>query len=314
MLRSCRVCSEQYKSLGALRLAELDSPQNPIAVTDGTPIATTNIVASDVANSNAFLSPEGAPLEMAAEASGTPAPAQAGQVPTTVLGADIGMGAYTVDGVKADLWSMTVPYSRQINDRSSIVGTLPFTITNFKDVFKAHGGIGSAKVYGEGINAGWCYNVYDKQDNVPYRWKVTPGAGIYLRQSDAINMGSWVYNVGISSSFAFPLAGGWIANIGDSLTVAWSTGYSDYPDPIRDQQQVTINGVQVFKKFGRWMAGAMVIDTMYFKTNLIPDYQTYAVTAGFMLTPTRSLRFSVGYDDARSYHSLSGKFGSTWKF
>ena len=37
----------------------MDNPRsNPAAVTDGTPVATTTIVATDVANANAFVTPD----------------------------------------------------------------------------------------------------------------------------------------------------------------------------------------------------------------------------------------------------------------
>jgi hypothetical protein len=292
-----------------------DSPRsNPIAVTDGTPIATTTVVAADVANSNAFIAPDAVPVDMAAEAPATTAPAPAEQTQPSVIGVDAGVGGYSINGVKADLWTLTVPYSKKINARSTLVATLPFTVTNYKDVFRANGSIGDAKVYGEGVNAGWCYSVFDKQDNVPYRWKITPGGGIYLRGSRDLDMGSWVFNVGVSSSFAFQVADGWIVNIGNSITMAWNSAYSDYPDPIRDQQQVAINGVQVFKQINRWMIGAMVIDTRYLLTNLVDSYQTYAITAGFRITPTRSLRVSLVADSGKGYHSISGRLGSSWKF
>lgn len=292
-----------------------DPKENPIGVTDGTPISTTTIVATDVANSNAFINPDAVPTDLTGEAPGTTAPAAAEQPQLSTIGIDGGMGSYSIDGTKADYWTLTVPYDVKVNARSTIETTLPLSVTNYKDVFRTGTlGIGDAKVYGEGVNAGWCYKVFDKQDNVPYRWKLTPSAGVYLRSSSSLDMGSWVYNVGISSSFAFPISAGWIANIGNSITMAWNSGYSNYPDPMRDQQQVAINGLQVFKSFGRWLIGGMVIDTRYFKTNLINSYQTYAITAGFKLTPSRSLRVSLVADSGKGYHSITGKVGSSWKF
>jgi hypothetical protein len=224
------------------------------------------------------------------------------------------VGRYDIDGVKADLWTITVPYSININDRSSVVMTIPLTITNFKSTTLANGSLGEADVYGGGLNAGWCYKVFAKQDNVPYRWNITPTCGIYLRQSTDLELGSWVYNAGICSSFAYQFPCGWIVNLGDSITCAGNTGYGNYPDPIRDEQQVVINGVQAYKTIDRWMVGGMIIDTRYLKTNLINSYQTYAVTAGYRITPSRSLRVSVVYDSGKGYHSIRGTLGSSWKF
>ena len=292
-----------------------DSPRtNPIAVTDGTPVATTTIVATDVANANAFIAPDAALVDFPAEAPKAASPAPAEQTPTATIGVDGSAGSYSIDGVKADLWTLTVPYSEKVSERSTIVTTIPFTITNFKNTTLANGSIGDARVYGEGVNAGWCYHAFDKQDHVPYRWNITPSGGFYLRRSGDLNMGSWVYNVGLSSSFAYQFPSGWIVNLGDSLTGAWNSGYSSYPDPIRDQQQVTINGVQVFKPIGRWMIGGMIIDTRYLKTNLVNSYETFAITAGYRITPTRSLRVSLVADSGKDYHSIRGTLGSSWKF
>jgi hypothetical protein len=292
-----------------------DSPRtNPVAVTDGTPISTTTIVATDIANSNAFMAPDAVAADVASEPTAPTAAAPANQAPTSTAGVDGTMGSCKIDGVTADFWTVTVPYSVKVDDRSSIVTTIPITVTNFKSTILANGSIGNAQVYGEGLNAGWCYKAFDKQDNVPYRWNITPSAGIYLRRSSDLDMGSWVYNAGISSSFAYQFSNGWIVNLGDSITMAWNSGYRNYPDPIRDQQQVTINGLQVFKPIGRWVIGGMAIDTRYLRTNLVNNFQTYAITAGFRLTPTRSLRFSLVADEGTGYHSISGTLGSSWKF
>jgi hypothetical protein len=292
-----------------------DNPRhNPAAVTDGTPIATTTIVATDVAMANAFIAPDAALAEFPTAAPAATSPAPAEQTPPSTLGVDGSVGRYDIDGVKADLWTLTVPYSVNVSNRSTVVTTIPFTITNFKSTALANGTIGDAKVYGEGFNAGWCYKVFAKQDNVPYRWNITPTGGIYLRRSSDLKLGSWVYNLGICSSFAYQFPGGWIVNLGNSITDARNNGYGDYPDPIRDEQQVAINGVQVYKTVDRWMVGGMIIDTRYFKTNLINSYQTYAVTAGFRITPSRSLRVSLVYDSGKGYHSIRGTLGSSWKF
>ena len=295
--------------------AGLDTPQsNPAAVTDGTPVATTTIVATDVANANAFVTPDAVLVEFPNETPAAASMARTEQTPPSTLGVDASAGSYKIDGVKADLWTLTVPYSAKVNDRSTIVTTMPFSITNFKSTTLAKGSVGDAKVYGEGLNAGWCYQAFNKQDNVPYRWNITPSGGLYLRRSSDLNMGSWVYNVGLSSSFAYQFSNGWIVNLGDSVTTAWNSGYSNYPDPIRDEQQVVINGVQVYKQIARWMIGGMIIDTRYLKTNLINSYETFAITAGYRITPTRSLRVSLVCDSGTGYHSISGRFGSSWKF
>jgi hypothetical protein len=307
--------NEPYNPTGFFSTQGLDNPRsNPAAVTDGTPAGTTTIVATDVANANAFIAPDAALVDFPAEAPKATSQAPAEQAPPATLGVDGSAGSYSIDGVKADLWTLTVPYSEKVSDRSTIVMTIPFTITNFKSIALANGSIGDAKAYGEGLNAGWCYHAFDKQDQVPYRWNITPSGGIYLRRSGDLHMGSWVYNVGISSSFAYQFSNGWIVNLGNSITGAWNNGYSNYPDPIRDQQQVTINGVQVFKPIGRWVVGGMIIDTRYLKTNLVNSYETFAITAGYRISPTRSLRFSLVADSGKDYHSLRGTLGSSWKF
>jgi hypothetical protein len=289
-------------------VAGVDNPNtNSAALTDGTPLSTTTIVATDNASA-AFPNADAVAADYTSEA---PAAEQAGAMG---MGADVGVGSAKINGNNVDLYTITIPYSVRMNDRSSLMMRMPFTMTDYKSCMLKSGSLGTARAYGEGLNLGWAYRVFDKQDNVPYRWKIMPGAGIYRRTSDDLNMGSMVYNVSISSSFAWQVSSGWIFNIGNSITMAWNNGIGGYPDPIRDQQQAVLNGVQVYRIIDRWVVGAMIIDTRYLHTNLINSFQTYALSAGFKITPSRTLRFSLKADEGKGYRSVLGTIGSSWKF
>jgi hypothetical protein len=285
-----------------------DSPtSNPIAVTDGTPLASTNAVANETASTTALISSsEAEVVATEQEAAATPTPSS--------IDIDVGMGSYEIGNTDADLYTIRLPYSWKQGERTTFMLNVPLSITNFKDVTLANGTTGDAKVYGSGVNFGMTYKVYDKQDNVPYRWKISPVAGIFRREASDINMGSYVYNLGFGSSFAYQVAKGWVVNVGNSLTLAWNNGLKSYPDPIRDEQQVLINGVQVYRILDRWTVGGMVIDTRFLKDTLVDNYQTYAVTCGYKITRTRSVRFSLVYENGNNYSSFSGTFGSSWKF
>jgi hypothetical protein len=110
------------------------------------------------------------------------------------------------------------------------------------------------------------------------------------------------------------LAPNWVVNIGNSISLAWNNGIKDYPDPVRDNQQVLINGIQFFHLMGRWTPYSYVMDTRYLNNGFIDNYQTYAVGVAFKLTQKRSIRFSVLYDNGNNFDSLKATLGASWKF
>lgn len=317
-----------------------DSPESPVAVTDGNPIANTAQAARVTTEQAALLDPvdlidEGfTPDEPAATDTGSAGDeglggtgeteataAAAGGKPdaASVLGAEIGVGTFEIGGVDASLYTLTIPYSHKLTDRGTLSLQVPLSITNLEDVMATFDNTGNlrlddASIYGGGLNVAYSHKVYMKADKVPYRWKVTPSAGLFLRESSDLNMGSWVFNAGLSSSFAYQFKPGWVINLGNSISFAWSRASSGYPDPIRDSQQVLTNGIQLLRLSGRWTYHAYIVDTRMLRDSLVDAYQTYAFGAGYKVTRSHSLRFSVIYDHGDDFSSLRGTLGSTWKF
>lgn len=305
---------------------EYDDPQSPIGITDGTPVATTTQAATAVANDNAFVNPETVVEEGYEPEAGDEAAAATTEADTAVaaanpssFGMEVGTGSYSVGDTDATVYTVSIPYSRKLSDRAKLSLSIPISITNFDSVIASWDSTGNlslddATVYGAGINAAYTYKVYDKQDNVPYRWNVTPSFGVFGRDSSDMNLGSWVFNGGFSSSFAYQFRPGWIVNMGNSVSYALNTGMGGRPDPVRDNQQVLINGIQVIRMTGRWTLFAYVMDTRMLQDTFVDSIETVAAGASFKLTRTRSIKASLIYETGNEYHSFRGSLGSTWRF
>lgn len=315
-----------------------DAPESPAAVTDGNPAASTAQAARVTTEQAALLDPvdlldEGfAPDETStsgsedgglgrdnAEAASASSGGGSGNPAAAALGAEVGAGSFEIGGVDASLYTVTVPYSRKLTERGTLSLRLPLSVTNLEEVITTFDNTGNLKlddasIYGGGINVAYGHKVFMKADNVPYRWKVTPSAGLFLRESSDLNMGSWVFNAGLSSSFAYQFKPGWVVNLGNSISLAWSRASSSYPDPIRDSQQVLTNGLQLLHFKGRWTYHVYAVDTRMLQDSLVDAYQTYAIGAGFRITRNQSLRFSMLYETGNEFNSLRGTIGSTWKF
>lgn len=303
---------------------EGDSPDAPGAVTDGTPQSTTAVAATEAAEGTAFVSTDEviASFEEPAATEDSTAPgsestesaASAGSA--AAIDIDVGFGSSTVGGIDVDLYTVRIPYSRKLSERGTLNLTLPVSVTELSDVlFDANGlQTGDAKVYGVGLNAGYSHKVFMKKDGKPYRWKVTPSAGVFMRESSDLNQGAWVYNVGLSSSFAYRLSKHWVVNLGNSISLSWNSSRKDYPDPLRDEQQVLINGVQVFYLAGRWTHYGYVTDTRFLEDSFVDNFQTYAIGTGFKLTKKRSVKLTLIYEDGSDYEALRATVGTAWKF
>lgn len=312
---------------------EGDDPDNPLAVTDGNPNSTTSQAAGTTAETAAFIQPmavseefeetsvagpEDTAEDEASESGDTLGSGTVG-TGTSQLDVDLGIGSYEINGVDVDFYMLQIPYSRKLSDRGTLKVNVPVSITDIRDIisnFDAAGNLtlGDARVYGGGLNLGYAHKVFMKSDGKPYRWKVTPSAGIFMRESSDLNQGAWVYNVGLSSSWARRVTGNWIVNVGNSISLSWNSGRKDYPDPIRDEQQVMINGVQLFYLAGRWTYYGYVMDTRFFQDAALNNFQSYAGGAGFKLTRNRTLRATLIYEDGDGFDSLRVTVGTSWKF
>jgi len=295
-----------------------DSPSAPYAVTDGNPLSAT-ITAAQEAVGNSF--------------SGDDMQEQFSEEPTTAteavnttsrfdnLGTEVGVGNYDINGMDASVYTVRVPFSYTISERGKMNFSIPLSVTKLKDVmahFDKSGNLrlGNARVYGYGFGAAYTHKVFAKMDNVPYRWNVTPAFGMYLRKSKDMNLGTRVFNLGLSSSFAYQFAPGWVINMGNSISAAISSGFSGYPDPIRDSQQVAINGLQLIHMRGRLTLSVYVMDTRYFKTEntCVKSFQTYGTTCSFKLTQSRSIKASLLYESGDDLSAVRGTLGTTWQF
>jgi hypothetical protein len=214
------------------------------------------------------------------------------------------------------MYTIRIPYARKLSDRGTLNLSLPLSVTHLRDIILKDDGVsmGDASIYGGGLNVGYTHKVFMKKDGKPYRWNISPSAGIFIRDSSDLNQGAYVYNLGFSSSFAYRLNDNWVVNIGNSVSLAWNSGRKDYPDPLRDDQQVLINGVQVFYLAGRWTHYGYVMDTRFLRDSLVDNFQSYAIGTGFKLTRNRSIKFTLIYEDGSDYESLRGTLGSSWKF
>ncbi len=104
-------------------------------------------------------------------------------------------------------------------------------------------------------------------------------------------------------------------NFGNSLSLSWSDGIRNYPDPIRDNQQMLTNGIQIFRLLDRWTVYGYVLDTEALRDVLVDSYQTYALGFSYKITKTRSFRVTAIYEDGNSgYHSFRVTMGSNWRF
>lgn len=299
-----------------------DNPESPIGLTDGNPLATVAQAAAVSAFEAAIVDPEGledegfTPEEVA---EGATEAAQQTASGAFSLGAEFGAGSYEIGDVDADMYTLSIPYSMELGERAKLFLTAPLSITTLQDVLATWDNTGTlqlddAQIYGGGLNAAYTRRIFIKKDDVPYRWNLTPSAGIFLRESSDLDLGSWVFNVGLSSSFAYQFAPGWVINIGNSISYSLSTASSDYPDPERENQQVLINGLQLIRMTGRWTFNAYAVDTQMLQNSYVDGYQTYALGAAFKVTRTRSLRATIICDNGNNYNSIRGTLGTTWKF
>ena len=227
------------------------------------------------------------------------------------VGVEVGGGNFEVQGQETDFYSVKIPYSRRLNERATLELSVPLSYSIYKDAI----GSKDAKAYGAGINAGYAWQAFQKKDNVPYRWKLTPSAGIYYRDSEDMNAGAWVFSTGFSSSFAWKLSPGWIVNLGNSISLAWQAGIRDYADPIRDDQQTAKNGLQLYHLMDRWTVYGYVMHTQALNDMIVDSYRTYGVGAGYKLTKTRTLKASVYYEEGNGdYQATRVTLGSSWQF
>lgn len=226
-------------------------------------------------------------------------------------GFEVGGGSFKVQGQDADLYTVKIPYSRRLSERATLELSMPLFYAVYNDALAGVDATG----YGAGITAGYAWQRFLKKDNVPYRWKLTPSAGLHYRDSEDMNAGAWVFNTGFSSSFAWQFSPGWVVNVGNSISFAWQTAIRDYPDPIRDDLQTAKNGIQLYRMMDRWTFSGYVTHTQALNDMIVDSYFTYGVSAAYKLTKTRSLKATLLHEKGNgSYTSTRGTLGTSWQF
>lgn len=308
----------------SLALAQTYPPHGPhfSGVAEGTPVSTVSIASNDTVDMGALVT--ATEIEQSFDTPVSESAPAATQGATTSTGSsldlDAGGGSGSVDGKDFDIYTLRVPYSLKLNDRGTLQFSAPLSVASYKDAVVSWDSAGlatfhNARAYGAGLNVGYAYKAVTKAESQNLRWKVTPSMGLFYRDCSDLNQGSWVYNMGLSSSLAWQLAPGWVLNLGNSLSVAWNNGIKDYPDPVRDTQETTSNGLQLYRLFERWTAYGYVMDTEALRDVLVDSYQSYGLGASYKLTKTRSVRATLIYEHGNaSYHSLRVTLGTSWQF
>lgn len=286
---------------------------------ENSPVSASGDAATDTFESGGQLSSDELSREFGTDSSAASAPDATTSSTTTTpdggtqqqAGVEVGGGQFEVQGQETDFYTVKIPYSRRLNERATLELSMPLSYSVYKDAV----GTKDAKAYGAGLNAGYAWQAFLKKDNVPYRWKLTPSAGIYYRDSEDMNAGAWVFSTGFSSSFAWKFSPGWVVNLGNSISFAWHAGIKDYDDPIRDDQQTAKNGLQLYRLLDRWTVYGYVMHTQALNDMIVDSYRTYGVGAGYKLTKTRTLKASVYYEEGNGeYQATRFTLGSSWQF
>ncbi|MEY4488363.1 MAG: hypothetical protein RIQ79_871 [Verrucomicrobiota bacterium] len=233
------------------------------------------------------------------------------------LGVEVGGGTFSTDDIDGKFYTVRIPYSKKVNERGTLLFTVPLSLTNF-DNNKLNASFTKFKdtqAYGVGLNVGYAWQAFLKRHKVPYRWKITPSAGVYYRDSNDLDNGQLVFNAGLSSSFAWQFKPGWVINLGNSVSMAWNNGISDYPDPVLHDQQTVSNGLQLIRMSGRWTWFSYYSHTDALVDTLVDSYYTIAVGAGYQLTRKRSLKATLYSEQGNGdFEAVRATLGSSWQF
>jgi hypothetical protein len=231
------------------------------------------------------------------------------------VGVEAGGGSFSAGGVDGKLYTIRIPYSKKLNERATLLFTVPISLTNFDNNKLVGLNFKDTQAYGAGLNVGYAWQAFLKRHNVPYRWKITPSTGVYYRDSSDLNNGALVFNTGLSSSFAWQFQPGWVINLGNSISMAWNNGIRNYPDPVLEDQQTVSNGLQLIHMTGRWTYYTYYSHTDTLVDTLVDSYYTVAAGAGYQLTRKRSIKATLLSERGNGgYEALRGTLGTSWQF
>ncbi len=157
-----------------------DSPSAPYALTDGNPLSAT-ITAAQEAVGSSF---DGDDMNEQYSEETTAPEAVSATSRTDVLGTEVGVGQYEINGMDASVYTVRVPFSYEVSERGKMNFSIPLSVTKLKDVmadFDNSGNLrlGNARVYGYGISAAYVRRMAPK-------WNGTQVAGRWLIPTDHI--------------------------------------------------------------------------------------------------------------------------------
>lgn len=314
----------------AATVARAQMPPHPVPhgstenlVVGGAPSSTVSEAATETAELGALTTPEEIMdvFEPEAAAPSTTEGAVAATTAASQLDVEVGGGSSSVGGQDMDIYTVRVPYSRKLSERGTLQFSLPMSFATYKDALMTYDAstgltrLEDAQAYGAGLNIAYAHQAVMKGDSRSFRWKLTPSGGLFYRDCSDLNLGAWVWNIGVSSSLAWQFAPGWVVNFGNSISFSWSDAIKDYPDPIRDNQQMLTNGIQLYRMLDRWTIYGYILDTEALRDVLVDSYQTYGMGVGYKITKKRSIRFTAIYEDGNAgYHGFRVTMGSSWRF
>jgi hypothetical protein len=288
-----------------------DSPDTPASITSGHPLSSVMLVAGDTAMDNAFGDTATADVSESKQTGG-------GHFDS--IGADACYGSYSIMGMRAHYYSAKIPFGYTLSPRDRIQFTIPINYASYKDcmVNLSSGGdtiLRDASVYGYGVGAAYTRRVLTGANKSPWTWSVTPAANIFFRESSDLDMGSCLFTASVSSSLVYRLGTSWIFNLGNSVSFSDSTSYRNSIAPSSGNTSVFVNGVQAVRVLGSWRITAYAMDIRYSGDDeLIPSYQSYALSVSYGIGASTDLRLTLIHDDGDHYDSTRVITGSTWRF
>lgn len=300
-------CWDHYDSC-----SYIDARSSPLAIPDGSGVATNGVINREVIRNTAFIEPYAAAeeYEMVPEAS------EATTTQTTSgMDIHIGHGRFTVGDTDGESSAMGVPYNRKWNDRLTLKTSLNFNYTVLKDADFATIPPRNVKIMGTGLTVSPSYGVYNALDKREYRWFVTPTFGFMLREANRVNVGTVTYTGGVASNYYRKVGDRVILNVGNAFTTFYSSkSKGRYADLSRRSQQIIINGVQLIYPHERWVFSVMAIDNRYLRNSHVDAWQTYGFSAGYRLGKGVSARIYAETDQGTDYQGWSVGISSAWRF
>ena len=287
-----------------------DAPDTPASLTSGHPLSSVILVAEDTARDNALS-------EKTTEA---PEAQAASSSRFDMIGADAAWGSYSIMGMRAHYYSAKIPLGYTLTPKDHLLFSIPLNYARYEDCCveldkNLNPVLRDASVYGYGVSAALTHRFLTGTAKNPWSWSVTPSAGLLLRESPELDMGSCLYTASLSSSLAYRVGTSWIFSLGNSVSFSGASSYRNNISPESGDQTVLVNGVQAVRILGRWRLTAYVMDVRYSGDDeLIPSYESYAFSLSYGLGAATDIRLTLIHDEGDQYNSTRVITGTTWRF